>query len=198
VTPELTVHYSILLAGGLSSRMGEDKAELKIEGESLLQRGLNLLEATGSELVLISGREGLLNSIPDIIPRSGPPGGLYSCLDYLLKIGKLDNSPLLVLPVDMPLLNVDVLTALLSNMEGQQACHFEDEIFPCVVRASDKLRQYLQQLFEESHKLGGKRSMRAVLKFCSSNPISKGLLSEGMFSNINTPEDYNKTLNIKV
>ena len=194
LVPELTVHYSILLAGGLSSRMGEDKAELQFEGESLLQRGLNLLDSTASELILISGREGFANAVADIIPHSGPPGAIYSCLEYLLKIGKLDDSPLLIVPVDMPLLNQDVLTTLLNNMQEQEACNFEAEVFPCAVRASENLRQHLENLFQESQELGGKRSMRAVLKFCNSKAISKSLFADEVFRNINTPEDYKKVL----
>lgn len=192
--PKLTVHYSILLAGGLSSRMGEDKAELPIEGESLLQRGLKLLNATGSELILVSGRDGNPSAVPDIIPHSGPPGGVYSCLEYLLKFNKLDDNPLLLMPVDMPFLNTDVLTALLNAIEGVDACHFEGEVFPCVVRASENLRLHLEKLFTESHELGGKRSMRAVLKFCNSKSIAKNMFAEEVFRNINTPADYSKAL----
>ena len=34
---------AILLAGGLSSRMGQDKASLEIEGQTLLERLLSIL-----------------------------------------------------------------------------------------------------------------------------------------------------------
>ena len=188
------MRYSILLAGGLSSRMGEDKAKLQFEGKSLLQRGLSLLETTDSDLILVSGREGFPNSVEDIIPHSGPPGALYSCLNYLLKLEKLDGSPLLIVPVDMPLLNQEVLTTLLSNMQEHDACNFEGEVFPCVVRASENLRQHLEELFNESHELGNKRSMSAVLKFCNSKVIPKSLFPGEIFKNINTPEDYKKAL----
>ena len=159
--------YSILLAGGLSSRMGEDKAELQFEGKSLLQCGINLLETIDSELTLVSGRQGFPNSVIDIIPYLGPLGALYSCLDYLLKHEKLNNSPLLIVPVDMPLLNQDILTVLLTYIKG---------------------------VFDENYELKNKRSMRAVLRFCNSKVISKSLFEERVFENINTPEDYKKVL----
>lgn len=186
--------YSILLAGGLSSRMGEDKAELQFEGKSLLQCGINLLETIDSELTLVSGRQGFPNSVIDIIPYLGPLGALYSCLDYLLKHEKLNNSPLLIVPVDMPLLNQDILTVLLTNLGNQDACSFEGEVFPCVVRASESLLQYIKGVFDENYELKNKRSMRAVLRFCNSKVISKSLFEERVFENINTPEDYKKVL----
>ena len=174
--------------------MGEDKAQLQIEGESLLQRGLNLLEVVGSDLILLSGHEGKPLSVPDILPQCGPPGGLYACLEHFSNIGKLDDSPLLIIPVDMPKLNPEILQNLLDNMPDQEGCHFEGEVFPCVVRASESLLKKLQQLFSESHELGGKRSMRAILEFCNSKQISKALSTEEVFRNINTPEDYKKAL----
>ena len=177
--------------------MGEDKAYLEISGQSLLQAGLNLLNEIDSELILLSGKEGYPESVPDILEQCGPPGGLFACLEYLSKIGKLDGSPLLMIPVDMPKLNPEILRVLLLHIRDQEGCHFEGEIFPCVLRASKKLRNYLKHLFQESHELGGKRSMRAVLDFCNSKQVSKGLFRDDDFRNINTPEDYAKALSDK-
>ncbi len=178
----------------MSSRMGEDKACLEFAGKSLLQTGLNLLKEIDSELILVSGRAGYPGSVPDIMEQCGPPGGLYACLEYLSKIDKLDGSPLLVIPVDMPGLNPKMLQTLLANMAEQQGCYFEGEIFPCVLRASEQLRDYLKQLFKENHESGGNRSMRAILGFCNSKQVSKEGFGEEFFRNINTPEDYAKAL----
>ncbi len=174
--------------------MGEDKAYLEFAGESLLHAGLNLLKEINSDIILLSGREGYPESVPDILEQCGPPGGLYACLEYLSKIDRLDESPLIIIPVDMPRLNPDILKTLLVNMPEQGGCHFQDEIFPCVLRASEKLRDFLKQLFDESHELGGKRSMRAVLNFCNSKQLSKESFKDDIFKNINTPEDYEKAL----
>lgn len=186
--------YSILLAGGLSSRMGEDKAYMEFAGKSLLQTGLNLLKEVDSDIILLSGRDGYPESVSDILEQCGPPGGLYACLEYLATIDRLDESPLLIIPVDMPRLKPEVLKTLLVNMPEQGGCHFENEIFPCVLRASETLLDFLKQLFNESHELGGKRSMRAVLNFCNSKQVSKASFKEDVFKNINTPEDYQKAL----
>lgn len=174
--------------------MGEDKAELLFNGTTFLQSSLNLLEATGGKRILLSGREGFPNSVADIIADSGPPGALYSCLYYLDKLDKLDNAPLLIIPIDMPFLDHDVLSELLNNMQDEDACNFSGEVFPCVLRASNKLFQHLDNLFQESHQLGRQRSMRAILKFCNSKTIDRSIYKEKVFMNINTVDDYNKTL----
>ena len=172
--------------------MGEDKAELKIAGESFYQRALKLLKSVHSELILVSGHESQADAIPvpDIIPHAGPPGGLYSCLEYLRGMGKLDDSPLLIIPLDMPLLHKEALMVLLEGVQELEACHYEGEVLPCVVRASENLRQYVEDLFTESHKPGGKRSMRAILNFCNSKVLQKKFFSEKIFKNINTFQDY--------
>lgn len=173
----------------MSSRMGEDKANLQFQGESLIQRSLKLLEASGSELILVSGREGYTHSVADSVPNAGPPGALYACLDYLDQQQKLDNSPLLIIPVDMPLLNPKVLINLVDSLEEEAGCQYENEIFPCVMRASTDLKAYLQALFKDGQEPGGKCSMRSILTFCQSRQIAKEGLAEQVFSNINTPED---------
>lgn len=186
--------YSILLAGGHSSRMGVDKAGLMLDGQSLLDRSLSLLKAVGSERILVSGREGYEDSVADILPHCGPPGGLYACLDSLAREAQLKDFPLLLIPLDMPCLDESCLKILLSHMEGATACHFEGEIFPCVLRASEPLKQHLQNLFHESPEPGGKRSMRAILEFCKARSVPKGQLPADLFKNINTPEEYQGSL----
>ena len=47
--------YAAVLAGGKSSRMGQDKARLVLGGQSLLDRSVALLQSAGAELVLIGG-----------------------------------------------------------------------------------------------------------------------------------------------
>lgn len=176
--------------------MGEDKAQLQIAGESFYRRSLNLLKSINSKLILVSGREDQSDEIPvaDIFPRSGPPGGVYSCLEFLREIDKLDDSPLMIIPLDMPFLHKDALMRLLNSMQEQAACHYEGEVLPCVVRASENLRQYLEELFREGHKPGGKRSMRAILNFCNSKEISKTTFKQDIFRNINTIKDYNAAI----
>ena len=46
----------MILAGGNSSRMGRDKAWLRVDGQRLLDRQIALVRAVGAVEVFISGR----------------------------------------------------------------------------------------------------------------------------------------------
>jgi molybdopterin-guanine dinucleotide biosynthesis protein A len=101
------VIIGLILAGGLSSRMGEDKATLMIDGQTMLERTAMALRAAGADLVVVSGaRPG---GIPDRWPQAGPVGGIASAAEVL------PDAEWLIVPVDMPRLGQSVLAPLLSE-----------------------------------------------------------------------------------
>ncbi|WP_448096354.1 molybdenum cofactor guanylyltransferase [Luteibacter yeojuensis] len=100
------VIVGLVLAGGRSSRMGEDKALMRLDGHTLLERGLSVLRAAGAERVAISGTRA--GGIPDRWPEAGPVGGIASAA------AGLPDGEWLVIPVDMPRLHEDVLRPLLA------------------------------------------------------------------------------------
>jgi molybdopterin-guanine dinucleotide biosynthesis protein A len=91
-----------LLAGGKSSRMGQDKATVEFEGEPLWQRQIRLLKSLGPSEILISGRPdgpyvgSSYKIIYDHEEGQGPLAGLAALLEACA------TSHLLVLAVDMP------------------------------------------------------------------------------------------------
>lgn len=183
--------YACVLAGGRSSRMGKDKAALQLEGKPLLQRATELLEAAGADFVMISGREDVALGFVDLLPSCGPPGGLYSTLKHIKDRHGLDGSPLLLVPVDMPLLTVPTLQTLLIQSRDVKACHFAGEVFPCVVQATQELHDYLQDLFgEEGRLLGGKRSMKGIFEWLQARALPAADIPAREFMNVNTPEDW--------
>lgn len=190
--------HGVVLAGGLSSRMGEDKRRLVLQGQTLLARAVTLLQDAGAGRVLISGADDLATlvlgqacvGVPDLFPHSGPPGGLYSVLAYLQGRATLDAAPLLLIPVDMPLLTAPTLRHLLSAAQAAQCCHYEGEVFPCVVRATPALHAHLRELFAAGAEPGGKRSMKAILKFAGAKTIAIAPAHAAEFRNVNTPEDW--------
>jgi len=184
------MHHALLLAGGKSSRMGQDKSRLEIEGRTLLDRSLDLLRQTGAGRVLISGDVSGYDCIPDLLPDCGPLGGLHAVMHTLDMEDALDGSPLLVIPVDMPQLDSKTLTRLLDSLDKSEACHYENEIFPCVFRLSEKLKAHLDYLFAEDKTLGGKRSMRALLSLFSEKPLSTTTLPKQVFKNLNYSEEW--------
>ena len=182
--------YSLLLAGGKSSRMGEDKRLLVYRGRTLLEHSLHLLKQTGADEILISGDVDGYDSIPDMVPDCGPPGGIHAALHHIESRGKLDDALLLVVPVDMPLLDSGTLAQLVTGIGNAGSCHYANEIFPCVFRADKNLKDHLDALFAESTEKGGKRSMQALLTAFDTVTVKATNLPENIFLNVNSPENW--------
>jgi molybdopterin-guanine dinucleotide biosynthesis protein A len=106
----------ILLAGGNSSRMGQDKAFMKYGNKFLYEYSLAVLNHFSSE-IFIGSSNPLFNNleypcIPDEITNLGPIGGLYSCLK------QIKNTHAIVLPCDLPLISEKLIDLLLTDSEG--------------------------------------------------------------------------------
>jgi molybdopterin-guanine dinucleotide biosynthesis protein A len=108
----------VILAGGKSSRMGCDKAQIEIAGQTLLARQIQLAHAIGAEEVFISGREETDYSefgrpvLLDKFTGAGPLAGIERALNAT-------TSPLLLaLAVDLPEMEAAFLTELLTNCGG--------------------------------------------------------------------------------
>ena len=103
--------YSLLLlAGGKSSRMGTNKADLLYGDKTFLEHMLDKAHSLPIEKCFISGypsQRADVQSVSDQFPDRGPLGGLHAGMRAM------DTPYCLVLPVDAPLLSQDVLEALL-------------------------------------------------------------------------------------
>lgn len=112
----------VVLAGGRSSRMGQDKALLELPcGTTLLERQLRRLSSLVPEVVLsVRDRNyaflqkrltacGRVRLLPDETDEVGPLGGIASALG---KAEREHFAGVLVLPCDMPLITEGLLARL--------------------------------------------------------------------------------------
>jgi molybdenum cofactor guanylyltransferase len=104
-----------VLAGGRSTRMGQDKALLQVGGRSLVELALDKLRSIGVAAPHIAGASTDLSShapvLPDPHPGCGPLSGIEAALIATTR-------PLnLFLPVDMPLLPARFLRWMLLRAE---------------------------------------------------------------------------------
>ena len=102
---------AIILAGGISSRMGVNKAELTWKGSTLLEHQVNKVRRLGIDDIIVAGYPKHIDGTSfaaDRYPRKGPLGGIHAGL-------LAANHPhCLVLSVDAPLVPPDTLTALIE------------------------------------------------------------------------------------
>ncbi|MBR2894704.1 MAG: molybdenum cofactor guanylyltransferase, partial [Oscillospiraceae bacterium] len=100
----------VILAGGMSRRMGKNKAELSLMGETLLERQVKKLRALGIQDILISGSDDQdlpgVRKVCDVYPKRGPLGGLHAALQAA------KHPCCVVLSVDVPLIPVNALVHL--------------------------------------------------------------------------------------
>lgn len=108
----------VLLAGGKSHRMGQDKAILEFSGKSMFDRALDLLESLFSSLLIAGDRPDLarpgIPALADIYPGSAL-GGLYTGLRAA------STEWIFVAPCDMPYPDRQIVERLLQHRTGYDA-----------------------------------------------------------------------------
>ena len=111
---------AVLLVGGLSRRMGRDKATLLIGGIPLWSRQLSILRMLEPETLYISARTAPLWAPPDVHvvldapPARGPLSGIAAALEAM------QTTHLLALAVDLPQMTAEHLRNL-KLMAGPSA-----------------------------------------------------------------------------
>jgi molybdopterin-guanine dinucleotide biosynthesis protein A len=110
-----------VLAGGRSSRMGQEKALLSLAGRSLIELALGKLRALPlAAAPRIAGARadlsGYAQVVPDLHPGCGPLSGIEAALDSTTQPFNL------FLPVDLPLLPAQFLNWMLCRAETTGAC----------------------------------------------------------------------------
>ncbi|MBR1659180.1 MAG: molybdenum cofactor guanylyltransferase [Oscillospiraceae bacterium] len=104
-----------VLAGGLSTRMGRDKAALPLGGTTLLAHQVRKLRSLGIRDIMVSGSAlpaDHARFVPDLFPRRGPLSGIHACLLAA------EREHVLFLPVDVPRVPSEALRALILAHAG--------------------------------------------------------------------------------
>lgn len=180
-----------ILLGGMSKRMGSDKAKLKI-GE------LTFLEHLAGELSGFSEKYFSVNSlreyhmdgftnVEDQFPGIGPLGGIYS----VLKAAKTDY--VFFTPCDIPKLNRNAVKHLIDNWGGEDMCiaFTSKGREPLVGIYGKACIPFIEELVKNDiHK------PIVLSEYVSSKFVDMSSFEE-CFDNINTLEDYLRIENPK-
>ena len=167
----------IVLAGGSSSRMGTNKAELLYKGMPLVQWQMEKLRSIGLPKILVSGYgEGM---IPDDVPGKGPLGGLYSTLR------RASGSQCLVLPVDVPLIDAYTLKQLIRTHNGGiTLLSYNERPEPLIGVYDSCLAQSILPMLHE-----GSTAVRRLLDIVGYRTFP--VTGDGrIVSNCNTPDEF--------
>ena len=108
-------YAAYVLAGGASSRMGTDKASLRLGNLTLVEHALQLLRSVRLEAFIVGSRDDLSaygEVVPDLRPGCGPLSGIEAGLQHAARRGK---AKALFLPVDLPLLPTAFLRQMIDR-----------------------------------------------------------------------------------
>jgi molybdenum cofactor guanylyltransferase len=174
-----------VLAGGRSSRMGQDKALLMLGGEPLIARAIRKLSQVCAEVAIAGGTRDLRpfgRVIPDENPGCGPLGGIVAALDQSSFEWNL------FLAVDAPFVPVAVLKSLLYiAAESCGACAMvrsRDLIQPlCAVYSRKALEVLNKELIAGRWKVARAIETAGPVQFLDIEDSS-------WFVNLNTPEEF--------
>lgn len=189
-----------ILAGGMSSRLGRDKALVELAGRPLLLHMQALLLTVVSQVTVVAPlRYSALgvNMIPDEWPGYGPLGGIATALRHTgLELPECEWN--LILGCDMPFLTKDWLEYLANRTRNTAA----DVVVPQTTRGLEPLCAAYHTRCAAALAVALDRGVRKItdgLKGLAveyvDEPAWKQFDSRGtLFKNINTPEDYREVL----
>lgn len=179
----------VILAGGKSSRMGQEKSDLLLDGKTFLEVQIEKGKNLKMEKIYVSGYKGKKckeEIVEDRIFNRGPLGGLEACFRKAFEEGV---THCLVLGVDTPLVPEEELEKLISQAKEKSKNRVtllrhnkKEESLIAVYESS------LYQQIEEFLKTG----QASVFRFL--NQIGYDYYDteaeEWYFTNINEPEVY--------
>jgi molybdopterin-guanine dinucleotide biosynthesis protein A len=106
----------VLLAGGKSRRMGEDKRYLVVGEQTLLERSLGVLRSMFHEVLVVIAQDSVpldidARVVRDLVPDCGSLGGIYTGLT------QATTPYIFAVACDMPFLNQAVITQFTNRRD---------------------------------------------------------------------------------
>lgn len=190
---------ALVLAGGKSRRMGEDKAKLVFDGKTLLSNALSLLDPIVDE-TYISLRQGQampkeavqadIEAIYDNYGEIGPAAAILTALE------EQEDCAWLVVAVDLPLLDEQTLMQIIQERDpGKLATAFLSSTAghagqpePLCTIYEPTIREKLKASVIEQEI----RCPRLILSSLGSDAKLIQLRNLKALTNVNTPEEFDR------
>ncbi len=178
---------TIILAGGKSTRMGEDKAMLLYNDTTFIDHIIGTAIQVTDTILLVSNHiqhQNIKNVsiVKDLYPNKGPLAGLYSGLSYS------KTTLNLVLSCDIPLITIDMLKFLISNYTNEHQAIIattNDYKMPLIGLYTKGCLSTCKKLIEKNH--------LKMMHFLNELPAVKHInipdTMKDQLININTPQD---------
>jgi molybdopterin-guanine dinucleotide biosynthesis protein A len=180
----------VILSGGKSLRMGEDKAFIKIEGTPIIERIFLLLERLFQEVIVITNQGERYHYLgakvyEDLIPNLGALGGLYT------GIARSSFPYSFVIACDMPYVNRAVIEHLTEKTGDYDAIipRTEDGLQPLHALYSRRCLEAITEILRENKKRIVDFFPLVRVRIVEENGFHSLDPHRESFINLNTPED---------
>jgi len=182
---------AFILAGGKSSRMGEDKAFLRLGDETLISRALNLAKSLTPNVKIVGEAAKLAEFgvvVEDVYPDRGPLGGIHAALVTI------DIALNLMLAVDIPFVEAGFLEFLISESRLSGAIVTVPRSGGHIHSLCAVYRKEFAAVAEQSL-IRGQNRIDVLFSSVKTRVIEEAELqrlgfSSKMFRNLNTPDDW--------
>jgi len=173
---------AVILAGGKSTRMKQDKALVKIDDTTLLDKQINLLSNIFDNIIISSNIEYKtgFDYIKDIYKDKGPISGIYSILQ------NIETDKAFIIAVDMPFVSEDIINKLIDNCSDFDITIpiINNNIEPtCAIYSKNCIKIIEKQIQNNNNRLS------YFIKKCNTNYIEFNTKFLVNFKNLNTPDD---------
>ena len=186
VKPPLGDVIGVVLAGGRSQRMGEDKRFLCFAGKTLLEHAKLSLGKLQLRSVLVSSAD-IKNTVEDQQPGQGPLGGMMSVFS---QYAKPDIRGFLFVPVDMPLLTGEVLFEIAKQgLDSRVPVCFKQQYLPLYLPNISGVAEQITIALEQHN--GAVRRLISGLNGKQLD-VTEHQTKQNIFINLNRPQDWNE------
>jgi len=181
---------AVLLAGGKSRRMGQDKATLLFRGSPMWQIQLQLLRELKPTELLVSAqadppwRPSDAKFVADAEPSCGPISGIAAALS------RISNDYLIVIAIDMPFMTESYLRSLCERIEPGRGVvpMIENRAEPlATVYPRDAKAEFHDALSGDDFSL--QSLVRTLIAADKLFPIQVSDSEKDLFRNLNEPPD---------
>lgn len=182
----------IILSGGKSLRMGENKSFIKVDGVPIIHRIYNLFKELFQEIIIVTNQKELFSAFDskiysDLLPNKGALGGLYtgiffSTFQYAFCVA-----------CDMPFIKLFLVQYLIKNIEDFDVIvpRTKGGLHPLHAIYSKNCLNPIRKMLEQgNYKIIDFYNMVRVKIVEEDNFIYLDPLRES-FINVNTPEELN-------
>ncbi|MCM3708515.1 MULTISPECIES: molybdenum cofactor guanylyltransferase [Cytobacillus] len=187
----------IILAGGHSSRMGENKALLKIGGKTVIERIADSLASYTSKVIVVANKQAEYRFlgfpiVSDNWLEKGPLAGIQAGLSAST------TSKNLIVACDMPFISVDLGRILLEELNSRQAAvpELEGRLHPLFAAYRKDAKEAAEHALRNNQLRIREFLNKIDTGILRAEELSKRgfIAEEAYFFNMNHPDEYQEAL----